>query len=368
MKAGRYRTDTIVSQSLRGNPLASPYKRELRIYLPPGYHKQQGQRYPVVYLLHGYGGDSRSPIVGTRHDLRVNFPLLARLRFARAFSRMIGFERLDRLIRRGTLPPFILVQPDASLGLPHIHGLETLSGSVRKKGSLYTNSPFAGNYDGYVFGDVLQHVDSHYRSEAEKSGRAIVGVSMGGYGALLGAILHPELFQAAVALSPCINCLDLLDVELVVPYNRVLFGPKRADEQGRLDLDDILDTCDLVFSKDRPLLPTVQRDPSGRIIIMDEQARRNWAASDIGAAAEAHPSAFEGVRLLFNCERSDEFGLAEPCRRLHATLRRLGIEHEFEIYNEPQATRISPHSLGIAWHILPALRFCLQHHTKRSKI
>ena len=67
----------------------------------------------------------------------------------------------------------------------------------------------------------------------------------------------------------------------------------------------------------------------------------------------------EAVRLHFDCDRSDEFGFAGPCERFHAQLEERGIEHSFRIYSEPKAERISPHMLGIAWHVLPALHFCL---------
>jgi hypothetical protein len=128
---------------------------------------------------------------------------------------------------------------------------------------------------------------------------------------------------------------------------------------GREELGDILDTCDLVFSKDRPLLATIKRNGEGRVVQMDEQARENWARSDLGYLLDRHPAAFDGVRLQFNCARGDEFGFAEPCRRFHTQLVERGIEHGFQIYSEPQVERISPHILGIAWHVLPALQFCL---------
>jgi pimeloyl-ACP methyl ester carboxylesterase len=252
------------------------------------------------------------------------------------------------------------VQPDGSLHLPNKFGAKGLNGKVGSKGSLYTDSPFTGKYTAYIFEDVVQCVDGHYRTICEKNGRALMGASMGGYGALLGGILYPSLFQAVVALSPSISCLDLLDVGLVAPFNRILFNNAKAEEMGRLELEDILDTCDLVYSDDRRLVPTLKRNEKGRVVEMDSSARNNWARSDLGPLAESHPEAFQGVRLLLNCEESDEFGFAGPCRRFHALLQRQGIDHAFEIYSDPEAARISPHSLGIAWHILSGLRFCLR--------
>lgn len=352
--------DTFYAESLAGNPLGSPVERRIHIYLPPGYFDSEKARYPVVYFLHGYGADGSNPVVNSRKGLRRAYPLQLRVPFRRYFTRVITLEQVDRLILSGDLPPFILVQPDGSLHLPNVYGAKGLDGKVGTKGSLYTDSPFSGNYASYIFEDVLRYVDEHYRTIDDKSGRNLMGGSMGGYGALLGGILYPDRFRAVAALSPSICCLDLLDLQFVVPFNRILFGDAKAKDLGREELGDILDTCDLVFSNNRPLLPTVKRAEKGRVVEMDDQARENWARSDLGYMLEHHPLAFRDIRLQFNCAQSDEFGFAQPCRRFHAQLEDRGIEHSFEIYSEPKAERISPHILGIVWHILPALSFCLR--------
>jgi enterochelin esterase-like enzyme len=313
----------------------------------------------VVYLLHGYGTDSDNPIVDSRRGMRKNYPLLLRIPFRKIFSRLLSFEVLDRLILSGELPPFILAQPDGSLHLPNIYGSKGLDGKLGRKGSLYTDSPFSGNYATYIFEDVISHVEERYQTVEEKSGRFLMGASLGGYGALLGGILHPERFRAVVALSPSISCLDLLDVQLVVPFQRILFGAAKAKDLGRKQMRDILDTCDLVFSNEQRLLPTMKRDEQGRAVEMDEQARKNWARSDLAQFLDSHPRAFRDVRLLFNCAQSDEYGFAEPCRRFHDQLEQKGIRHSFDIYQDGEAARLSPHILGIAWHVLPGLRFCL---------
>ena len=359
-KRRRYRLDTFIAESLAGNPLGSPVQRGIHIYLPPGYFDSEKERYPVVYFLHGYGADSNNPVVNSRKALRRSYPLALRVPFRRYFIRVVTLEQIDRLILCGELPPFILVQPDSSLHLPNIYGAKGLSGKVGSKGSLYTDSPFSGNYTTYVFEDVLRYVDTHYRTIDDKNGRCLMGGSMGGYGALLGGILYPDRFRAVAALSPSICCLDLLNVRFVVPLKRILFGDAKAEKMGREEIGDILDTCDLVFSNDYPLLPTIRRDEEGRVVQMDDQARQNWARSDLGYLLDHNPRAFRDIRLQFNCARTDEFGFAQPCRRFHAQLNSRGIEHSFEIYSEQKAEHISSHILGIAWNVLPALSFCLR--------
>jgi len=358
--AARCRSDAIHSPNLEGNPLGSPAQRRLHVYLPPGYHEQANRRYPVIYYLHGYGSGAGLPTIPPLRGLRRAYPLVVRLGLPHAFGRLLTLDRLDRLSRDGVLPPFILVQPDASLHRPHLHGARAVTGEPVFKGSLYMDSPHTGRYGSYVFGDLVDHVDRSYRTIAEKSGRAVVGGSMGGYGALLGAILHPERFAAAAALSPSICCLDLLEITLRVPFMRRLLGRKAAARRGDQDVEDILETCDLIYSGDRPLLPSLRRDTAGRIVGKDTAAWERWAAGDAGLLADHSRGALSGVRLLVSCHEQDEFGFAGPCRRFSAGLHRLGVAHTLSIYDDPQAARLSPHTMGIAWHILPALRWCLE--------
>jgi pimeloyl-ACP methyl ester carboxylesterase len=250
-------------------------------------------------------------------------------------ARILTYERLDALIRGGELPPFILVQPDASLRRPRLY--RTLSRSVQAKGSMYVDSPRTGRYTEYVFRDVVDYVDRSYRTLAGREGRALAGASMGGYGALRGGILHPERFAAVAALSPVVGFLALQELTLVVPIARRLFGSRLAAALGRRTLADVLETCAWVFGPDR----------------------RQWADADLGALAASAPGALRGVRVRIDCEAEDEYGLAGPCRRLSEGLTRLGVAHELDIYSDSLAEAYSPHTLGIAGRILPALRFCL---------
>jgi len=66
----------------------------------------------------------------------------------------------------------------------------------------YLNSPFVGNYMDYITLDVIEHVDSNYRTIPESNYRLLVGASMGGAGTLRICLYHPEKFIAAAALSP----------------------------------------------------------------------------------------------------------------------------------------------------------------------
>jgi enterochelin esterase-like enzyme len=116
------------------------------VYLPEGY--AGGSGYPVLYIIHGMGAnpDSWMPELGMN--------VVA-----------------DTLIREGKIEPLIIVAPqmDESYGL--------------------------GGYEGYLCVDLIQYIDSHYKSNTSREKRYIGGLSMGGFIALRYAFLHSDLFS-----------------------------------------------------------------------------------------------------------------------------------------------------------------------------
>ncbi len=72
------------------------------------------------------------------------------------------------------------------------------------------------------------------------------------------------------------------------------------------------------------------------------------------------PEAFKQVHLLLNCAIDDEFGLSDGAKKIHEILLEHGIDHQFEIYSDPSVA-LTPHILGIGYHILPAIQFCIKH-------
>ena len=141
------------------------------VYLPAGY-ADSAARYPVLYLLHGRG-DSKS-----------------------AWTQVQG--ALDELIASGEIQPTIAIMPDAPW-----------SG----RASYYVDSAYTGADPGRKVEtafttDLIAHVDSAFRTVANRTGRGVAGYSMGGYGALRYSLAHPDLFGASIVLSPAVYVPD----------------------------------------------------------------------------------------------------------------------------------------------------------------
>lgn len=162
---------------------------EYSIYLPADY-ETSNRRYPVLYLLHGYTDDETGwTQFGEAH-------LIA-----------------DRVINNGDSAPMIIVMPDAGV-------------------SWYVNS-YDGktNYEDFFIKELISHIDATYRTRATKQYRAISGLSMGGYGTLIMAIKHPELFSAAAPLSA-----GVFQDEAIVNGDDNLWKNVLGDIYGKKDL------------------------------------------------------------------------------------------------------------------------------------
>src|SRR5579863_1413006 len=160
--SGRMDEHVITSELLRDNPLGDPYERPLWVYLPPGYDDEPERRYPSVYIIQGYTG--HLTMWANRSAYRLPFP-----------------EAADAMFAAGEAPPCIVVYVDAwtSYG-----------------GSQFVDSPGTGRYHGYLCDEIVPFVDAHYRTLADAAHRGVQGHSSGGFGALVSAMLRPDLFGA----------------------------------------------------------------------------------------------------------------------------------------------------------------------------
>lgn len=201
------------------------------IILPDSY-SQSDRRYPVLYLLHGHGGDYQNWVTET------------------AVARLADQYNI------------IVVTPD---------------GNTDK---WYTDSPInkQSRYRSYIAQDVVSYIDQHYRTIATPAGRAISGLSMGGYGALHIGLQHPELFGALGSTSG---------------------GVDPRGFAGKWGLNEVLGD------------PATHAD--------------NWQAAAIVsqiAALQQH-----GQLLYLDCGSDDFF--IEVNRQLHQTLRTNNISHYY---------------------------------------
>ena len=141
--------------------------RRITIYTPPGYEKSS-ESYPVLYLLHGAGGDE---------EAWINLGRTAQI--------------MDNLIAQGKAKPMIVVMPNGNV----IQDAAPGEGNQNfYKPQFMIAKTMDGTYEG-AFGDIIQFVESNYRVKANKANRAIAGLSMGGFHTLHISRYHPNTFD-----------------------------------------------------------------------------------------------------------------------------------------------------------------------------
>ncbi len=133
--------------------------------VPPGYD-DDARRYPVLYVLAGFTGFGAT--------------LLARACWEEAID-----QRLARLFLHGC-PPALVVLPDCC---------------TRLGGSQYVDSSALGRYASHLIDEVIPTVDAQFKTVPTAAGRAVVGKSSGGFGALHLVLTHPGVFAAAASHS-----------------------------------------------------------------------------------------------------------------------------------------------------------------------
>ncbi len=154
--------------------------KHARVYLPPSYDAAT-RRYPVVYYLHG--------ATGRETDWTVNGRLA---------------ETMDSLVAIG-MPEMIVVMPDGDDGwYTTWNALGNFSECTRNPPQGESATAYCvpwPKYDDYIARDVVAHIDSTYRTIADRAHRGIAGLSMGGYGAVSLALGYPDVFSVAASHS-----------------------------------------------------------------------------------------------------------------------------------------------------------------------
>ena len=153
------------------------FDRRLTVYTPAGYENNPKTKYPVLYVLHGIGGDEDAWVTQGR-----------------------ATQILDNLIARGEAKPMIVVftngnisqeaAPENSMG----YDRPTMSLPQTMEGTFETSFP-----------EVVKFIDSHYRTIAKKQGRAICGLSMGGFHTLYITLNNPDMFNYSGMFSAAIG-------------------------------------------------------------------------------------------------------------------------------------------------------------------
>ena len=145
-------------ETFRSEALGRDYK--YTVYLPDSY-KKDDKKYPILYLLHGAGGDENEWLA--KGGLR---------------------ETMDAMIARKLIKPMVVIMPG--------HTAAWWVDGAKEKGETA------------LVKEVMPHAEARYRIDAVRSNRLIAGLSAGGFGALNLIMKYPQMFAASAILSPAV--------------------------------------------------------------------------------------------------------------------------------------------------------------------
>lgn len=278
------------SAALEGNLEKESPDRDVVVYLPPDYAKNKSKRYPVIYVLHGYGLTAQS------------------------FEGLLQSPRtIDEAFAKG-VPGMIVVLPDT----------QTLY-----NGSMYSSSVTTGDWEGFITRDLVAYIDTHYRTIADRRSRGLAGHSMGGYGTARLGMKYPDVYGALYIMSPC--CLSARDAPPPAAMT-ILENVKQPEDAAKLDfLPKATLAVAAAWSPD-PTKPPLYLDLPAENGTSDTSVLARWAANAPLAMLDQY--AFNLKRYgAIAIDVGDQDGLRVDAEDLHRRMSDRGIQNGFEIYH-----------------------------------
>lgn len=166
-----------ISKVWYSSPTLGMDQRRMTVYTPAGYTEGH-KKYPVLYLLHGAGGDEDS------------WGDLGR-----------ACQILDNLIAQGKIKPMIVVMPNGNGGQQAAPG-QAADGMPKPQ---FMNPKMMEGSVEKAFPDIMKYIEKHYRTINDKNHRAICGLSMGGFHSLYISARYPDKFGYVGLFSAAIN-------------------------------------------------------------------------------------------------------------------------------------------------------------------
>lgn len=315
----------IHSTAIAGNLEGEPADRDVIVFLPPDYYKDEQRRYPVVYALHGFFIDAEQ----WTHEIHVP-------------------QTIEGAFAKGSRP-MIVVLPNSHTG----YG-----------GSMYSSSVTTGDFERFVAHDVVAYVDAHYRTLPYRVSRGLVGHSMGGYGAVRIGMKHPDVFGSVYIMSPC--CLSPFDVSRIKPAAEKqiesLRSPAGAQQLPWYLLPQLAMAA--AWSPD-PKSPPLYLDLPYRNGVLQPDVMAKWTANAPLALIDQYIGNLREYRAI-SIDVGDQDPLRFDAGKLHAILDRYGIVNAFTIYH---GTHTSAVAYRFQDHVLPFFdrTLCFEHCSRPSR-
>lgn len=316
----------IHGEGLEGNLEGDAVDRDVIVFLPPSYRKEKHRRYPVLYALHGYSIGAEQ----WTHEIHV--PQTIEGAFAKGAREMI------------------VVLPDS----------KTLYG-----GSMYSSSVTTGDFERYIYHDVVNYIDAHYRTIPNRLARGLVGHSMGGYGAIRIGMQHPAVFGSLYVMSAC--CLSPMGARSANPA-----FAKAMQSQDKL-LESVKTPADAAglpfFARARLASAAAwSPDPKNPPLYLDLPVKNGVRQPDVIAKWTANAPLAMIDQYIYSLRRyraieldvGNQDGLRFDMIKLHQILSNYSVRTSFEIYPGTHTSAVADRFQN---HVIPffSRNLCSEH-------
>lgn len=295
----------VYSQAIEGNLINDPANRDVTVYLPPSYKTQPEKRFPVLYMLHGFTDNDSQWFGWEEHWINLH-------------------EVLDAALSEGRSKEMIVVMPNAY---------------NRFKGSMYSSSATIGDWETFVSKELVDYIDSHYRTIPETSSRGLAGHSMGGYGTMRLGMKYPEIWSAIYALSPC--CMDGTGLNTPPEFMKQVEAVTEIDQLDKTGFFVIATLASAAAWAPNPNKPP---------FYLDLPFKNGKDLPEIAAKFSANRTLYTIDQYLPNLKKlkaigldagTKDFGISGATKRLHEVLESYDVPHFYESYEGDHLNRIA---------------------------
>ena len=305
--------------ALEGNLEGDAVDRDVIVFLPPSYEKDKKRHYPVVYALHGYSIGAEQ----WTHEIHV--PQTIEGAFAKGSQEMI------------------VVLPDSK---------------TVYNGSMYSSSTTTGDFEKFVWHDVVAYMDAHYRTIPNRNSRGLVGHSMGGYGASRIGMKHPDVFGALYIMSPCCmssmvgggpGTADQIKERAIASEKKVAAAKSPLDLAAQSPGFASAQYATAAAWAPNPKNPPLYFDLPTKDGVLQPEIVAKFTANSPLAFVDQYIGNLKQYRSIA-MDVGDQDGLRFDATKLHNILDSYGVANTFEIY---PGTHVSAVADRFQNHVLP---------------
>ncbi|WP_369026206.1 alpha/beta hydrolase [Qipengyuania sp. RANM35] len=289
--SARVETIMVHGPSIEGNLEGNEATRKVHVILPRSYDEDTSRRYPVVYFLHG---------------------------FTATADRYLEMLDPDDAVQSFGGQEMIVVIPDSH---------------TKRGGSFYASGSTVGDFETFIAKDLVEAIDTRFRTIADRESRGLSGHSMGGYGTLRIGMKHPDVFSSIYPMAPC--CTQPRP-------SREGDAKYETMDPDKLTAEQFWDYGYFAWSaafSPNPQNPPYYWDLGTKDGAPNTLTVARWAHNSPAAMISQYSGNLKRMEAIAMDVGEQDF-LLDEVKAMHAQLDNFGVTHEFMLFEGDHTNRV----------------------------